>query len=61
MYFVETCYGTAFYLNDKLIGWITKTINGNFYYGLVNQHTSQKELVNSLGEAKLKLLCSIGE
>jgi len=61
MYFVETCYGTAFYLNDKLIGWVTKSINGNYFYGLNKQNTSNKQLVDSYEKAKLALMKSIGE
>ena len=61
MYFVKTCYGTAFYLNDKLIGWITKTMNGKYYYGMTQQKTSHKQLVDSYEKAKMALMKSIGE
>jgi hypothetical protein len=61
MYFVKTCYGTAFYLNDKLIGWVTKSINGKYYYGMKQQKTSDKQLVDSYQKAKLEIMNAIGE
>lgn len=61
MYFVETVYGTAFYLNGNLIGWVTKSMNGKYYYGMTQQKTSGKTLVNSYEKAKLEIMKAIGE
>ena len=61
MYFIETCYGTAFYLNANLIGWVTKSMDGKYYYGMKQQKTSDKQLVDSYEKAKLEIMKAIGE
>lgn len=61
MHWVETNGGLALYLNGKLAGWVTSTLNGRFLHGVRNQQVSMKDSSSSRHEAKSKLLQSIGE
>ena len=61
MYWVQTIGGTALYLNNTLIGWVTSTLNGKYFYGLVEQSTRQKETASTKHDAMLRLMNAVGE
>jgi len=61
MHWVHMIGGTALYLNNTLIGWVTSTLNGQYFYGLVVQSTRQKQTASTKHNAMLRLLNSVGD
>lgn len=54
MEWVNLAGGLALYVNGNVVGWVTKTLNGHYLYGVVNQHSVMKECT-TFDDAKVKL------
>jgi hypothetical protein len=61
MLWKKTIGGMALYLNNNLIGWVTSTINGKYFYGFNEQSSLKKELAKTKHEAMLILMKAVGE
>ncbi|MDX1532610.1 MAG: hypothetical protein R3230_00205 [Nitrosopumilaceae archaeon] len=60
MKWIDSIYGTALYLNGKVVGWVTKGINGDWFYGTTTQTTRIKEKALTKRDAMLKLENVVG-
>jgi hypothetical protein len=52
----QTVGGIALVQDNKIIGWVTTTINGLYLFGLDGQASNQKEKAQTKSEAKEKLV-----
>jgi hypothetical protein len=61
MKWVEMVGGTALYVNGRLVGWVTSTLNGRYLHGMTPQSASMKTPLATKHEAKLALMKAIGD
>jgi hypothetical protein len=57
----KTFYGTPFYLNGEIAGWVCTTMNGLYNYVLAKYNIKSDDNFKTELEAKLSLMKIFGE